>query len=185
MRHLKSRSLFTLLVISTFGIQTASWGATMADPYEAMGIARPDHAVQALNFTLPMLEGGQSRLADYRGKVVLLNFWATWCAPCRREMPGIQSLWERYKDKGLMVLAVSEDDDNRKQVAAFIAKNRLHFPILLDHDFKIADNYLLPGLPTTYLIGRDGTIAATLVGSRDWTRHEARALIEYVLDHRP
>jgi peroxiredoxin len=185
MRPLNSRALFALMVISAFRFPPASWAAGMADPYQAMGISRPDHAIQALNFSLPTFAGGKSRLADYRGKVVLLNFWATWCAPCREEMPSIQTLWERYKDKGLVVLAVSEDDGKRKQIADFIGRTRLQFPILLDHDFKIANRYILPGLPTTYLIGRDGTIAATLLGTQDWSRHEARALIEYLLERRP
>lgn len=185
MRRLDSRALFALIVINAFAFPSATWGADMADLYQAMGISRPDHAIQALNFTLPTFAGRKSHLADYRGKVVLLNLWATWCAPCREEMPSIETLWERYKDKGLVVLAVSEDDGNRKQIADFIGRTRLRFPILLDQDFKIANRYILPGLPSTYLIARDGTIAATLLGSQDWSRHEARALIEYLLEGHP
>jgi peroxiredoxin len=155
--------------------------AVAADPYQAMGITRPDTAVAAQDFSLDTLDGSRISLAAYRGQVVLLNFWATWCAPCRREMPSMQKLWQLYKTKNFAVLAVSEDAGKLQKVTDFIAKIKVEFPVLLDHDFKIADDYMVPGLPASYLIGRNGTIAATVVGSQDWSRPEARALIDYLL----
>lgn len=178
---MKSPIRCLLLFIIAFNYLPPAWSAANADPYRAMGVPRPDHAVQAPDFSLPALDGTQTSLGDYRGQVVLLNFWATWCAPCRKEMPSIQRLWERYKSKDFVVLAVSEDDGETQQVSDFIRKVKVYFPVLLDHDFKIADSYVLPGLPTSYLIGRDGTIAATVVGTQDWSRPEARALLEHLL----
>jgi len=172
-----------LLILSALGSLSQARGDAISDPYAAMGTTRPDRALPAHNFTLSTLDGKQASLNDYRGKVVLLNFWATWCAPCRKEMPSIQTLWDHYKDRDLVVLAVSEDVGEREQVAAFIRKIKVNFPILLDHDLQIGDRYMLPGLPTTYLIGRDGTIAATIVGMQDWSRREAQSLIQYLLNH--
>jgi len=182
-RILKS-PLSLLLILSALSLLSPAWGDDISDPYIAMGITRPDHVLPAHNFSLSTLDGKQASLNDYRGKVVLLNFWATWCAPCRKEMPSIQTLWDRYKARDLVVLAVSEDDGEREKITRFISKIKVNFPIMLDHDFKIADSYMLPGLPTTYLIGRDGTIAATVVGTQDWSRHEAQALIQYLLNRR-
>jgi len=180
-RILKS-PLSMVLILSALGSLSPAWGDDSPDPYVAMGITRPDHVLAAHSFSLATLDGKQVSLSDYHGKVVLLNFWATWCAPCRREMPSIQTLWDRYKEQDLVVLAVSEDDDAREQITNFIHKIKVNFPILLDHDLKIGDSYMLPGLPTTYLIGRDGAIAATIVGTQDWSRREAQALIQYLLD---
>ncbi len=175
--------LIYILLLTCLGFASPTWSDDASDPYRAMGITRPDHALQAHDFSLSTLDGKQASLNDYRGKVVLLNFWATWCAPCRKEMPSIQTLWDRYKDQDLVVLAVSEDDGEREQITKFIRKINVNFPILLDHDLKIGDSYMLPGLPTTYLIGRDGTVAATIVGTQDWSRREAQALIQYLLKH--
>jgi peroxiredoxin len=182
---MRSLIIFFLFIITTFSYLSPACGDTIANPYRAMGISHPDHAVQAPDFSLSTLDGKQTSLNDYRGQVVLLNFWATWCAPCRKEMPSIQTLWDHYKAKDFVVLAVSEDDTERKQIANFISKIKVNFPILLDHDLKIGDSYRLPGLPTSYLIGRDGNIAATIVGTQDWSRREARALIEYLLNRHP
>jgi peroxiredoxin len=181
MRILKS-PLGLLLILSALGSLSPAWGDDISDPYVAMGITRPDHVLPAHNFSLATLDGKHTSLNDYRGKVVLLNFWATWCAPCRKEMPSIQTLWDSYRNQDLVVLAVSEDDGERGQITKFIRKVNVNFPILLDNELKIGDSYMLPGLPTTYLIGRDGTIAATIVGTRDWSRREAQALIQYLLN---
>ena len=182
--HILKSPLSLLLILGTLAVLSPAWGDDITDPYAAMGITRPDHVLAAHNFKLATLDGKHVSLNDYRGKVVLLNFWATWCAPCRKEMPSIQTLWARYKARDLVVLAVSEDDGEREKITRFISKIKVNFPILLDHDFKIADSYMLPGLPTTYLIGRDGTIAATVVGTQDWSRREAQALIQYLLNRR-
>ena len=88
----------------------SAWSAAAIDPYQSMGIDQPDRAVPAPGFKLTTLNGSQVSLTDYHGKVILLNFWATWCVPCRREMPGIQQLWEHIKDRDFVVLAVSEDN---------------------------------------------------------------------------
>ena len=182
--HILKSPLSLVLILGALGALSPAWGDDIADPYAAMGITRPDHVLPAHNFSLATLDGKQASLNDYRGKVVLLNFWATWCVPCRKEMPSIQTLWDRYKDQDLVVLAVSEDDGKREQITKFIRKIKVNFPILLDQDLKIGDSYMLPGLPTTYLIGRDGTIAATIVGTQDWSRREAQALIQYLLKRR-
>jgi len=138
--------------------------------------------VQAPDFTLKFLDGAETSLKDYRGQVVMLNFWATWCAPCRQEMPEMQGLWQKFKDKGFVILAVSEDEGHEKRIQGFVKKLKLTFPILLDPQGEVSDQYKLTGLPTTFLIDRHGKLVTTVVGLRDWRSSESVALIASLLE---
>lgn len=136
----------------------------------------------APDFTLPALSGGTLRLSDLRGKVVLLNFWATWCVPCRTEMPAIETLYQRYKDQGLEVLAVNLDVLSTAGVEAFVKEVGVTFPIILDPSWGTARAYRVFGLPTTYLIDRAGNVVVREVGERDWTDGESRLAVEGLLN---
>ena len=122
----------------------------------------------APGFTLPRLDGGAPvRLADLRGKVVFLNFWATWCKPCEQEMPAMQRLYESLAGTDFEMLAVSVDEE-RAPVEAFRARLGLGFPILPDPAKKVSQAYQTYRYPETYLIDRDGRILARYIGPRDW-----------------
>lgn len=108
------------------------------------------------------------RLADLRGKVVLLNFWATWCVPCRTEMPALEALYQRHKDAGLVVLAINLDTLSSAGLEAFVKEVAMTFPIVLDPTWSTAKLYQVHGLPTTYLIDRAGDVVVREVGERDW-----------------
>ncbi len=154
-----------------------------ADPFTAMNI-KPlaDTKTLAPNFKLSYLDSTTADLQDFRGKVVLLNFWATWCLPCVQEMPDMEVLWQRYKDAGLVVLGVSNDNARmRKRVATFIKRVDLSFPILLDPESTASDLYDISGIPVSYLIDREGVILAKIVGERKWASPEAFALVEHLL----
>jgi len=123
---------------------------------------------EAPGFELPRLAGGPPvRLADLRGKVVLLNFWATWCKPCEDEMPAMQRLHEALAGTDFELLAVSLDDD-RAAVEAFQERLGLGFPILLDPAKKVSVAYQTYRYPESYLIDREGRILARYVGPREW-----------------
>jgi peroxiredoxin len=118
----------------------------------------------APDFTLKDADGKNVRLSDYRGKVVLLDFWATWCGPCRIEIPWFTDLEQRKKDKGFAVVGVSMDDDGWKVVKPFVAEMKMNYRVVLGND-DIAKNYGgLDALPTTFLIDREGKIASVHVG---------------------
>ncbi|ACL71644.1 peroxiredoxin-like protein [Thioalkalivibrio sulfidiphilus HL-EbGr7] len=120
----------------------------------------------APDFTLKSASGENLRLSDFRGQVVLLNFWATWCAPCRQEMPPLNALHERYQRLGFVVLGVSIDDDPR--VAARMAQQlSVSYPILFDTDKRISRLYEVRAMPSTYLIDRDGRVRHVHLGYRD------------------
>jgi peroxiredoxin len=151
--------------------------------FDAMGMAKvPPKA--APNFTLSTTDGQQVALQQYRGKVVFLNFWATWCIPCREEMPALEQLHQTYQSQDLAILSI-DLKESADQVKAFFQKHSLSFPALLDPNGSVFREYLVAGMPTTYLIGRDGTLLARGVGGRDWTRAEALQLIQELLQTTP
>lgn len=124
-------------------------------------------------------------LADYRGQVVMINIWATWCAPCRVEMPGIEQLHQAYYGKGLKIVAVSVDDPGTEpQIRSFVKEYGLTFEVLHDpggQEGRISRDYQTAGYPETVIIGRDGIIRKKLLGAHDWNSVENRALIDRLL----
>ena len=151
------------------------------DPYAVLEVQRPRVRLPAPAFTLPSLDGGRVRLADFRGKVVLLNFWATWCRPCREEMPSLEALWADYRDRPFIVLAVTADRGSLRPVREFVRRHGLDFPVLLDADGAVRNRYEVYALPMTYLIGRDGRISGRAPAARDWNGPAARRLIDQLL----
>lgn len=120
----------------------------------------------APDFRLAALDGGLVSLADFSGRIVLLNFWATWCLDCRREAPALEALHRGYKGEGFSVLAVSLDQDGRKTLGAFVAEHKLTYPVLLA-DKKTPLAYGVYGLPTSYLVDGGGVVVRRYVGSVD------------------
>ena len=124
----------------------------------------------------------EKTLADYRGQVVMINVWATWCLPCRVEMPSIEALHKTYGPKGLKIVAVSIDDPGSDPgIRAFAKQYGLTFEILHDPKGEITDLYDVTGYPETIIIGRDGVIRKKLMSATDWNSPEARALVDRLL----
>jgi peroxiredoxin len=142
--------------ISRVPASTTTDGAQPPSPRE--GFSAPD-------FTLDLMSGGQIALSDFRGQAVMINIWASWCPPCREEMPAIQKVYENYKDQGLVVLAVNTtNQDTEAAAAAFVEEFGLTFPIPLDRDGTVSKRYQLRGLPSTYFVDRAGVIRSVVVG---------------------
>lgn len=133
--------------------------------------AAPDKALAA-DFTLRDLDGKLHKLSDYRGKVVFLNFWATWCPPCRAEMPAMERLNEVMGSKDFVMLAVNADEDV-KDLEAFARETPHKFTVLSDADGKIQQLYQVFKFPETFVIDRQGRIVEHIVGARDWSSTEA------------
>lgn len=119
------------------------------------------------DFTLPLLDGGERSLSGYRGKVVILNFWATWCPPCRAEMPSMENLYKRLHGQGLEILAVDLRED-KASVQQFIADGHYTFPVLLDEGGKLGSKFGVTAIPASFILDRDGMIIAKIVGSINW-----------------
>lgn len=119
-----------------------------------------------LNFTLKDVHGGDVKLADYKGKVVLLNFWATWCGPCKLEIPEFVEAYARYRDKGFVILGVlSEDDPSPQDLKTFMADFKMNYPVFREHQQLAEANGELFALPTSFLIDRNGTICSKHMGA--------------------
>jgi peroxiredoxin len=127
----------------------------------------------APNFTFPDLNGQQVSLSDHRGKVVLVNIWATWCPPCRQEMPSMQKLYERFKGENFEILAVSIDSTGREAVAPFVRTMNLTFPIILDPKEDIRPLYGVTGVPESFIIDKEGIVVEKIIGPIDWATPKA------------
>lgn len=143
---------------------------------------RPTIGSQAPEFRLLDMNGRFVALSDMQGKVVLLNFWATWCGPCRVEMPSMEALYQSYRDKGLEILAVSVDEQGPAVTRPFQEDRGLTFPILHDRDYQVGLLYGARSLPMTYIIDRKGTIRERVFGSREWDTPQARQSILKILE---
>jgi DsbE subfamily thiol:disulfide oxidoreductase len=137
----------------------------------------------APDFTLSDPAGKKVSLKDYRGKIVFLNFWASWCAPCRAEMPGMDRLYREFKDKGLEMLAVNVKD-KRDDAMRFMKELKISYPVAMDPEGEVGLLYGAWGMPTTYLIDRKGQVLARMWGPADWYSPGARNLIRTLVEQK-
>jgi peroxiredoxin len=152
----------------------------LRDRLVAAGLGVPKQPIAADDFELSSLAGGKVKLSDYRGKVVFLNFWATWCPPCRGEMPSMERLYQKLADRGLEIVAVDLQEP-KDTVRKFAADRSLTFTVLLDASGEIGGAWGAQSIPTTYLIDRTGGIIARSVGGREWDDADTVALFEAIL----
>jgi peroxiredoxin len=140
---------------------------TLSDPQLTAALAKleaDDQKRQQADFTLTDLRGKSWTLKDLRGKVVIVNFWATWCPPCRKEMPDLDALYQQFKDQGLVILAIS--DEEVVKVSPFIAERKISYPILLDPGRKVNDLFQVEGIPKSFVYDREGKLVAQSIDMR-------------------
>jgi peroxiredoxin len=168
----------TIAAVAAFGAMAFVW--SHSSDFTPLDVGSPVPAYGAVS-----LEGDTVRLADLHGRVVLLNVWATWCSPCVREMPALQRLHERLRDKGLSVVAVSIDvgAGATGAVRAFVEHHDLTFTILHDASGTVEDIFGVAGLPVTIVIDRNGRIHRKVAGERKWDAPPMASEIEALLRH--
>ena len=153
---------------------------SVADAMKELDLIRPSRQKLAEDFTLPLTDGKDFRLADQRGKVVMINFWATWCSPCLEEMPAMERLWQHHKDQNFVLVAVSADA-NPTVVKPFLDRHGLTFPVALDPKLDLGNAYGVRALPSSFIVDRDGNLAALALGPRPWADDASHSLVEGLL----
>ncbi|HEY3068314.1 MAG TPA: TlpA disulfide reductase family protein [Methylomirabilota bacterium] len=150
---------------------------SIADAVKDLDLIRPARAKIAEDFTLATPDGTRFRLRDQRGRVVFINFWATWCPPCREEMPSMERLYQQHRDTGFVMVAVAADT-NAKSVPAFVKEQKLTFAIALDPQLEVANAYGVRALPSSFIVDKNGELVALALGPRAWDTDAAHSLVE-------
>jgi len=166
----------TTILIAVF---TLVW--LQSAKYEPLAVGKP-----APDFSLADLNEKHYRLSDFRGKVVFLNFWATWCKPCREEMPSMEILNKNFEKDGLVILAVSIDRvTTTRDIPPFVKGMNLTFPVLVDSWGQTDKPYKRMGVPETFIIDQQGIIQEIVIGPRDWTRIDSLQVLTKLLNVTP
>jgi peroxiredoxin len=155
-------------------------GLSLEEAARELDLIRPARPKRADDFAVTLVQGDTLKLKEQRGKAVMVNFWATWCPPCREEMPAMERLYRRHHGRGFVLLAVSVDTD-AALVKPFLAQHKLTFPVALDANMELANAYGVRALPASFLIDREGNLAALALGPRAWDNNAAHALVERLL----
>jgi peroxiredoxin len=182
MQHPLAASLFTCMIIGG-GAWSSFPGAGPAQLNMPSGFERGVVKVgdEAPNFTLRDLAGNARSLSQLRGKVVLLNFWATWCGPCRIEMPAMEQLYRTLPRREFEILAVSTDPQGAAVTRPFQREMGFTFPILHDSEYRVGLTYGARSIPITFMVDRRGIVRQKIFGARDWDSPEARDLIHELM----
>ncbi len=145
----------------------------------------PQVGSMAPNFTLEDLQHQPVSLESFRGKAVLLNFWATWCGPCQMEMPSLESLYQKYRPRGFVVLGVSVDEEGESAMQDFLKQVQVSFPIVNDKNQDVTDLYQTYRVPETYLIDPQGKIVSKFLGPQDYNKEYFFKKVEGILPKNP
>lgn len=156
------------------------------DAFERTGVTEFKEGQRGPALRLQQFSGGQATLETWRDKLLVLNFWATWCTPCTLEMPTLEGLWRDYRERGLVVVGISVDRGApRALLQPYLQNLGLTFPILLDPELRTADAWRVTALPATFIVRPGGEVAGMAVGPREWDSAEMRALLEPMLPSAP
>ena len=171
---MKKTSLVLVLILASLGPLSFAWSdAGLSDAQiKMMGLIPIAEKPNAPELTLSDMAGKRITLSSLKGKTVLLNFWATWCPPCREEMPTLETLYQSFKGRSDFVLLAVDSSEEKATVSDFLKKNPYHFPVLLDSDGAVSYHYSISAIPTTFLIDAQGRIIAGTRGAFDWNKKE-------------
>ena len=177
--------VLALVVWAVPGRRAGQWFRD-GDPVERAEIIPVKSGQRGPTFSLATLAGGRSSLADWNDRVVVLNFWATWCQPCTDEMPTLEGLWRRYRERGVVVVGINVDHGaTRALIESYAARLDLTFPILLDPEMETSNAWRVSALPATFVIRPGGDVAGYALGARNWNSAAMQTLVESLLPATP
>jgi peroxiredoxin len=168
---MKKWLIFSVLIIGVFGLLLTRAPSPTGRP------------TPAADFLLPDIQGQVVRLSQLKGKVVLLNIWTTWCPPCRKEMPTMETLYQRLQGHDFVMLAVSQDVDGQKTVLPYLREGGYTFPVLLDVRGEVGKKYGVTGYPETFIINRQGNVVYHHIGYNDWSQPVIENALRRLIDH--
>lgn len=174
--------MLLIMGISAFGLVAHSAFRNLSSQKKEQSVALANGATLPANLSIFKVGGGSVSLSEFSGKVLVLNFWAGWCAPCLHEMPGLYAFYRRLNSKGLEVIALNMDDDAARGMDVLLKKTgQPPFPVFKGAESELADRFQLEGLPFTVVVDRGGRIVYSRAGEIDWAKSETVTLIEELL----
>jgi len=177
------RSLSLLPILLTLCLSPPAYGEV--DPlFAKIGIQPIREQRNAPDFCLEGLDGTVVCAKAFKGKTLFLNFWATWCGPCKEEMPSIDALYQKYREKDFLFLTIAVDYAGRKRVKEFIEKHGYHFPVLVDTEGKTLELFEISRIPITLMIDRTGKMVGRVIGPRNWNSPEVISFVDRMLQGR-
>ena len=149
--------------------------------FEDIGVLKVSTATEPVEINLKDVNGKEITLSDFRGRIVFLNFWASWCPPCRDEMPSMEKLYQRFKDREFAMIAISMQEP-ASQVKKFFREHNLNFIALLDSTGEVGKQFGIRSIPTTFILDRAGEVIGGAIGAREWDSRKSFALFDYLID---
>lgn len=181
MRHFLSKTTLLLITFPLILLLCPPAFGKEGDLFSKIGIQAIRDRKKAPDFSLDSLLGEKVQLKSLKGKVIFLNFWATWCGPCKEEMPSVEALYQGFKEQDFVFLTISLDYEGGKIVKKFMEKYRYGFPVLFDPTSKILQLFQVSRIPATVIIDRGGRMIGRVIGPRDWFCPDVIALINQLL----
>ena len=173
--------MFMMLGVLVYAQSKTDESEKFKQEFRKLGLVTYNPTLKIPSFETFTIDGKRVLLSDLKGKIVFLNFWATWCPPCRREMPSMEKLHNHFKGKDLVILAVSIGEDP-VTVEAFLRDNPYTFSITCNRDGSLGHKYASRGVPTTYILNREGDIIASRLGAREWDDNDCISLFTKLLE---
>ncbi len=170
-------SMFLSTLFLTF---TSELSLSHGDPWKDMGVIKSKVLREVDGFELPNLNNEKVDINSFKSNVVLVNFWASWCGPCRKEMPAMEKLYRKYKERGFVILGINYMEKKDKAIN-FMKEMNLTFPTLLDTNGSVAKLFNVYAIPSSFLIDKKGRVRGTVYGAREWDDHGALEIIEELL----
>lgn len=177
----KTRKIFiSMFLAALFVTFTSELSLSHGDPWKDMGVIKSKVAREVDGFELLDLNNEKVDINSFKNKVVFINFWASWCGPCRQEMPAMERLYKKYKERGFVILGINYMEKKEK-AKSFMKELNLTFPTLLDTNGRVAKLFKVYAIPSSFLIDKNGRVRGTVYGAREWDDHGALEIIEELL----